>query len=336
MSIYDNNQLVHLSDLPSASVVPTKYTINGQQVTEQEYNKFLSDMSTKTKNLKLDDNERNSVSALLADQANKKGLRGQAFSDFVENHVVPNVGARSNTAKNSLKNVSEDKEIIATSTPSQASDIVSVLKQSSEDQAQIMVSLVGGLDHLTTLVHNSNEMKRDQNEILIQQNSNYEILANAMMSQNKILLDTLTSLADSLAFLPKLVESVTIASDRHIEAMNVQNDHLFQKNVNDADYYNDSMHNDNGSSRNLSMLNSNLASIAVTHASIADHQEKQAKNAENKIKDYEDENAPWYKDYLDTAVSAFDTVSDEMSDVDIFTYFMNETTIKEEDIKNGK
>ena len=149
MSLYDNDGFtIHLSDLPVSSVDSTTYSVNGQQVTEQEYNNFISGKSPKTKILKLDDNERDSVSALLADQANKKGLRGQAFSDYVENGIIPAASSRSSSAKGALSAVKEDKEITSNNIPSQASDIVTALKQSSENQAQIMVSLVEGLNHL--------------------------------------------------------------------------------------------------------------------------------------------------------------------------------------------
>ena len=344
MPIYDNSQnliapLINFTKKPTDGVSPTSYTINGQEVTEKDYNNFITGLSTKTKILKLDDSMRNDVSSALAEQANNLGLRGAEFSDYVENHVLPSTGAKSDNAVNSLTPPIDDKQITAESTPSQSYNLVGVIKDGMENQAQIMVNLVDGLDHLTSLIQNSNQIKKEQNEIAIKGNENFEIMANAMMSQNAILVETLTAIGQSLAFIPKIVETLSIASDRQIEAMNTTNEHLLQKNANDTDYYNDSMNNDNGTARNLSMINANIGTLAQTHAEIATHQEKQAHDAENNIKDWEDENSSIFDDIMNTAVDllhdARGAVVDQLDDVDIFTYFINETKMTEEDIKNG-
>lgn len=271
-------------------------------------------------------------------KAEKLGLRGKAYSDYVELGILPASVTSRNSQISSLVPLIEDKKFTKTNPTNTGTSLIDVLKRSSKSQGDILSKTLDALNHQVSILHNNNEIMKNANEIALERNRLLEVQNKSNDASSRVLVDALTSISQSLEFFPTLIEAISIGSDKIVETNNTRNSHLYQKNVNDAYEFHDSKINGSPLSSSLDTMSSHLDSIAHNHSAIAVHQGKQAKHAENEIKNFEDENSNPFLSFFEDVFDYFSTgeILDDagnlISDVDIFTYLMNETTMKEKDL----
>ncbi len=262
-------------------------------------------------------------------KAEKLGLRGRAYSDYVESDLLPASVSSRDSQLSSLTPPVKDKQFSKTNPVNNGTSIIDVLKRSSNAHGNIMSKSLDAFNHQVTILQNSNEIMKNSNEIALERNRLLEVQNKTNSALNSVLVDALTSISQSLEFIPTLIETISIGSEKIVETNNTRNSHLFQKNVNDAFEYNDKKNSPSPIEASLNDMSSHLDSISHAHSTISKHQEKQAKHAENEIKNFEDENSPENMSFLD---SVFDSISNQFDDFDIFTHLINETTMKEKDL----
>jgi len=279
------------------------------------------------------------VSQSRADKATKLGLRGSAFSDYVELGIA-SVKANRDNAITSLPQVPSDITFQKEPLPTTGTSLVEVLKNAQDNQNDILSVMLNAFNEMTTLLKNQNDLLLEKNKIDLERNRIMDVMQLSQNAKDTVMVESLTSLAQSLEYIPTLIETIAIGNDKQSELLNTQNSHLFQKNVNDAYAFNYNKDDEKSPQKSLDAVAGNLASIAQAHAKIQEHQEKQAKDAENNIKDFEDENSLQAKSVFDGFIDFMSGVVDEAEEVvlgdnpDIFTHFIKETSIKEKDLNN--
>ena len=258
-------------------------------------------------------------------KAEKLDLRGRQFADFIEKDIQPQAEGNRNSTASRLATPLPDKKIVKPFSPNTGNDLLSIIKQMSDDNSESMSKMIESYDNLTSLLQNQNKIMKDNNEINLERNRLLEVSNMRDNATQKIMIEGITSIAQSLEYLPTLIEAMVIGNEKKEELMNTQNSHLYQKNVNDGYAFNYDKDDEKGTKRALNNISSHLASNASATHEIKEHQKIQAKHAENKIKDFESENSDDFISFLGDVVS---DIVEQVSDVDIFTYMLKETSIK--------
>ena len=213
---------------------PLTFTNQDQIEDGQSYNDFghviLSDQKTLSPGEAI---KEKMIQAKVA-QATNLGLTGQAFSDFVENDIQTTVTDRADGAVDALAELQPDEQHLAVHQPTSATKLVDVMKDHHNSNGQLMEALVNSMNLQTTQLAKQNELLKQQNEIAIEKNRIAQSEADTKNALFKVTTDAMTSVAQSLGYLPHLIETLAVASDRQVEIGNIKNAHALQKNVNDA------------------------------------------------------------------------------------------------------
>lgn len=306
---------------------------NEDSVVDQgDYTSFGSSILSENKIIEKGTKLSSAVSISLAEKANQLGLRGQEYSDYVELNIIPAIKTKKDSAVSALVAPVEDKTFEKPFSQNTGANLIDVLKQTNNEQSEIASETLNAINHMTTLMQNQNEILKQANEIAIEKNRIHEVELHSKDAFNQSLIEGVMSMGQSLGYLPTLIETIAISSDRNAELQNVANSHHFQKNVNDSYEFNHNKDDEQGSTQSLKNISNHLASSATSHASIVQPIKNQGDLAKVKKIDHDEENSLEFLDFLSSAV---DGLTEQIADVDIFTYLLDETRIKKEDLRNG-
>ena len=213
---------------------PLTFTNQDQIEDGQTYNDFGHVILSDQKTLSPGEAIKEKMIQAKVEQATNLGLTGQAFSDFVENDIQTTVTDRANGAVDALAELKPDEQHVAVHQPTSSTKLVDVMKDHHNSNGQLMEALVNSMNLQTTQLAKQNELLKQQNEIAIERNRIAQSETDAKTALYKVTTGAMTSVAQSLGYLPHLIETLSVASDRQVEIGNIKNAHALQKNVNDA------------------------------------------------------------------------------------------------------
>jgi len=267
-------------------------------------------------------------------QATLSSLTAKEFSKFAEENILPKTKVNRDTNISNLVQPIEDIDFSQSSMSSSSTNLLGVLKDIGKNQNDINSKILDAINHATTLQHNSNEILADQNKILLEKNRILENKYYTDLSHQKIIAESSVLSSQMLGYIPALIEAITIGNKNKIEVENIANSHRYQKNVNDAYAFNYNKDDENGIKSQLGGIVTNLASSAQSHSEIAVEHKKLGDLAVEEKLIIDEENSSDFQDIIkeayDVAIgfvdSLSDTVSDELSEFNIFNYLLTETT----------
>lgn len=283
---------------------PLSFSNEDRLVDGQSYHDFGHTILSDEKNLTPGEAIKDKMLQAKVIQAQNLGLTGQEFSNFVENDIPATVSDRASAATMALYEVHPDEEHLAEHEPTSATKLVDVMKDHHNSNGQLMEALVKSMNLLTTQLKNQNDLLHQANQASIEANRIAQTSADAKDAFFKVSTEAMTSVAQSVGYLPHLIETLSVASDRQVEIGNIANAHHLQKNVNDAYEFKYDKNADDG--------------LRKTQKEIAGHQEKVGTHAQHETNAIEEQNA---------AISVFHDAVD---------YFFDETNIFKILLEDGR
>ena len=201
-------------------------------------------------------------------KAEKLGLVGREYSAYVEG-VSRHVVSKASSAEKKLSPppvalaVSSDGPVI-----NKGSNLLDVLRKGYDSQGHLSFLMVEALSSVSQMMAKNAEMILQQNEILLEANKISEMHMASDSAKTEAVVSGFMSVAQSLEYIPNLIEAIHIMSDRHVEVANINNAHLMQKNVNDVVDFKYNVRDSNGIHNSLKRVADNLGSVAKNSASL--------------------------------------------------------------------
>jgi len=147
-------------------------------------------------------------------------------------------------------------------------NLIDVLKHNGDETNKMLLSMLKQQNDMLKLMKQQNEISHRQIDLLAEKIKVLEAKEVTQRAKSFKDVEALTSIAQSLEYLPALIEAIQIANKRQIEVQNIANSHLMQKNVNDVVVFDeDQVHKDadlkakQDMAQNLSGINTTLGSV---------------------------------------------------------------------------